>query len=70
MTPFDWTGFLTLAERLATDTGDEAAQRTAISRAYYAAYHAAASFVRAQGILTIGHTRLTVLEGPDQRSRR
>ena len=60
MTPFSWTDFLALAERLASDTGDEAAQRTAISRAYYAAYHAAAIFVRVKGILTIGHTHSTV----------
>ena len=32
MTPFDWDDFLSLAERLADDRGDEAAQRTAISR--------------------------------------
>ena len=60
MTPFDWVDFLTLAERLAGDTDDEPAQRTAISRAYYAAYHVAASLVRAKGILTVGHTHLTV----------
>ncbi len=60
MTPFAWTDFLALAERLARDSDNEAAQRTAISRAYYAAYHAAAIFVRAKGILTIGHTHSTV----------
>ena len=60
MTPFDWVDFLTLAERLATDPGDEAAQRTAISRAYYAAYHAAAACVRAKGILMVGHTHRSV----------
>lgn len=30
---------------------DEASSRTAISRAYYAAYHAASQFVRAEGLV-------------------
>lgn len=42
---FDWNDYLTLAKRLANEP-DEASQRSAISRAYYAAYHAAASYVR------------------------
>jgi len=57
---FDWDDYLTLADRLAQETDDEAAQRSAISRAYYAAYHAAAAFVRAQGILMVGHTHRSV----------
>jgi uncharacterized protein (UPF0332 family) len=60
MTPFDWDDFLAIADRLAAEVDDEAAQRTAINRAYYAAYHAAAVFVRAKGILTVGHTHRTV----------
>lgn len=40
--PFDWVEYLTLAQRLATENG-EASQRSAISRAYYAIYHAARS---------------------------
>lgn len=35
---FDWAEYLKLAEELANRHGDEAAQRAAISRAYYAAY--------------------------------
>lgn len=46
LTVFDWSADLDLAERLAHDGDDEAAQRAAISRAYYAAHHAAARFVR------------------------
>jgi hypothetical protein len=37
---FDWSGFLELAERLAREE-DEASQRSAISRAYYGAFHLA-----------------------------
>jgi hypothetical protein len=33
---FDWSTLFVLAEDLATRTADEAAARTAISRAYYA----------------------------------
>lgn len=35
---FNWAEYLRLAEELANRHGDEAAQRAAISRAYYAAY--------------------------------
>lgn len=37
---FEWTEFSNLAERLAR-SADEASQRTAISRAYYFAFHVA-----------------------------
>jgi|SRR5580700_6931587 hypothetical protein len=37
---FAWSEYLTLAQRLAQQE-DEASQRTAISRAYYAAFHLA-----------------------------
>ena len=57
---FDWDDYLTLADRLVRQAPDEAAQRSAISRAYYAAYHAAAAFVRAKVILTAGHTHRSV----------
>jgi uncharacterized protein (UPF0332 family) len=40
--PFDWVGFINLAEELAKRT-DEASLRSAISRAYYYAYHRALS---------------------------
>lgn len=38
---FDWSAYLDLSDRLARRIGDEAAERSAISRAYYAAFHAA-----------------------------
>jgi uncharacterized protein (UPF0332 family) len=43
--PFDWVGFLKLAEELA-NRPDEASKRSAISRAYYSIFNAA--FLRAQ----------------------
>jgi hypothetical protein len=43
---FDWNNYLTLAEELATRPGDEAAKRTAISRAYYCVFNLA--FARAE----------------------
>ncbi len=50
---FQWTDFLQLAEVLAQQAQAEASEckrRTAISRAYYATYHAARGFaVRTQG---------------------
>lgn len=52
---FEWRDYLALADDL-VERPDEAAQRSAISRAYYAAYHAAAAFVRNAGLLTRGHT--------------
>lgn len=57
---FDWADYLVLAERLAEQATDEATQRTAISRAYYAAYHVAAEFVRAHGLLRAAHSHRTV----------
>jgi uncharacterized protein (UPF0332 family) len=42
---FDWHGFLALAAELAVRAGDEAAARTAISRAYYAAFHAGRAYL-------------------------
>jgi hypothetical protein len=44
-TPFGWADFLVLARELATRESDEAALRTAISRAYYASYCSAAQHV-------------------------
>jgi hypothetical protein len=40
LTPFEFSNFLDLAERLQT-SGDEASLRSAISRAYYAIMHVA-----------------------------
>ncbi len=53
---FDWRDFLPFAERLALEADDEPSQRTAISRAYYAVYHAAAGYVRAKGLLHVRHS--------------
>lgn len=57
---FPWEGYLHLANHLATADFGEAGFRSAISRAYYAAYHAAAVFVRETGILVSGHTHRRV----------
>lgn len=57
---FAWEDFLALSDRLAVAPDDEASQRTAIGRAYYAAYHTAAAFVRARGMLLGAHTHRRV----------
>ena len=49
MNPFDWSGYLALADELASRTGDEAAERSAISRAYYAALGRASGLLKAEG---------------------
>lgn len=46
---FTWQAFADLASVLANET-DEARLRTAINRAYYAAYHAASAYVRAHDL--------------------
>ena len=43
---FDWHRFLDLARQLESNSLDEAVLRTAINRAYYAAYHRASRYVR------------------------
>lgn len=67
--PFTWDEFLPFAERLTADSDDEVLQRTAINRAYYAAYHNAADYVRRRGLLTARHTHHRVwaalLASPD-----
>ena len=45
---FDWSGYLDLAEDLAART-DEAAQRSAVSRAYYAALGKARELLEHEG---------------------
>jgi hypothetical protein len=45
----EWTDFLALAEELAARPNDEAAARTAISRAYYATFHAGRDFLERIG---------------------
>jgi muconolactone delta-isomerase len=47
---FDWIKFLDLAEDLATRADDEAASRSAISRAYYAAFHIGRDHLARSGI--------------------
>lgn len=49
MTPFDWVEYLELAERLVAWRGNPAAERSAISRAYYAAFHQAKTYFLAYG---------------------
>jgi len=51
--PFDWMDFLRLAQELSTQTDAaywrDARLRSAISRAYYAAYHHARVYLEARG---------------------
>ncbi len=47
---FDWNDFKTLAEEL-RQRNDEAAQRTAISRVYYAVYWRARNFLESEGFV-------------------
>lgn len=46
---FTWFDYFELAAELAARTGDEAAERTAISRAYYAVFCTARRLLRARG---------------------
>jgi uncharacterized protein (UPF0332 family) len=46
----DWDDFLDLAERLAAKPSNEAAARSAISRAHYAAFHAGHDYLVRAGI--------------------
>lgn len=48
--PFAWADYLTLAATLAANIGDEASLRSAISRAYYAAYNLAVDRAGAHGV--------------------
>jgi uncharacterized protein (UPF0332 family) len=54
VTPFDFADFLDLADDLATGS-DEAAWRSAISRAYYAILHVAYRTLRLPAQATISH---------------
>lgn len=47
---FDWDEFLDLAETLAAEPSNEAAARSAISRAYYATFHAGRGYLVRTGI--------------------
>ncbi len=46
--PFDWKQYLNLADEL-SHRSDEAALRSAVSRAYYAAFGAARNYLRRKG---------------------
>ncbi|SRR6266581_612960 len=48
---FDWNLYLPLAQELAA-RNDQAARRTAVSRAYYSAFHMASIVLRTNGIRT------------------
>jgi uncharacterized protein (UPF0332 family) len=49
MIPFDWEEFLEFAEEQVRRRGNPAAERSAISRAYYAAFHKAKAHFVANG---------------------
>jgi uncharacterized protein (UPF0332 family) len=53
---FNWQDYLRLAKELANRADDEASQRSAISRAYYAAFHCACVYVEAQSPGTLKRT--------------
>lgn len=53
---FDWTDYLTLARRLARER-DEASQRSAISRAYYASYCTARNWLLSRGFVFPDHSQ-------------
>jgi uncharacterized protein (UPF0332 family) len=56
-TSFNWGDYLTLAISLSANP-DEASQRSAISRAYYSAFHAATIHAQANGYSERNHRRL------------
>ncbi len=49
---FDWADYLTLAQELVTRRDDEAALRSAVSRAYYAAFCQARNLLSRDGVNT------------------
>lgn len=54
MSPFEWGDFLSLAHRLTSRPSGQATEadlRSAIGRAYYAAYHAASDYVRVRSLV-------------------
>jgi uncharacterized protein (UPF0332 family) len=51
--PFAWADYLILAITLAANTADEASLRSSISRAYYAAYHAAVDKAGTHGVTIV-----------------
>ena len=51
--PFEWDGFLVLAAELAERPGNEAAARSAVSRAYYATLGHASEVLRGEGSISL-----------------
>ena len=68
---FSWTEYLRLATELSRHA-DEASQRTATSRAYYAVFHAATLHARANGYAERSHGRLWKMyqADPDENAKR
>jgi len=62
--PFDWNEYLNLATTLSADA-DEASHRSAVSRAYYAAFHAATLHAKANGYAERSHGRLWKMYAAD-----
>ncbi len=62
--PFNWNEYLNLATILSAN-GDEASQRTATSRAYYAAFHAATLHAKRNGYAEHSHARLWKMYSSD-----
>jgi uncharacterized protein (UPF0332 family) len=50
MAVFDWSEYLIFAKEIQETRQDEAALRSAVSRAYYAAFHHARAYCAANGI--------------------
>jgi uncharacterized protein (UPF0332 family) len=72
---FDWALYLGIARSLASQAGDEAALRSAVSRAYYAAFGVAAARMRTegQGVPTTGEAHQVLwkyFESANDRFRR
>ena len=59
---FDWSAYLNLAEELAGRLEEEAAWRSAISRAYYAVFHSARDYLDRKGpaVARSGSTHMEV----------
>lgn len=59
---YDWADYLNVADALLTQVGGEGAERSAISRAYYACYGKASQYARAKNAPLTGargdHTAL------------
>ena len=65
---FDWNDFKTLAEEL-RQRNDEAAQRTAISRVYYAVYWRARNFLESEAF-TLRNTKHHIFKSGTNTNKR